>query len=591
MTTTNQTETGDGPGIETLQQQLDARLQAALRQLPGLPDDFSAEVTPAADTRFGDYQTNAAMLLARPLRKNPREIAAQIVEHLDVSDLSEEPSIAGAGFINFTVTPEALDRHLRDMLQGERLQVPRADPAKTIVVDFSSPNVAKPMHIGHIRSTLIGDALVRVARFLGHNVVTDNHIGDWGTQFGMIIYGWKHHLDRENLASDPVGELVRVYRHVNQLCEDDHAIREQCKVELVKLQQGDPENKGIWEETIALSLQEFEKSYELLDIRFDHVLGESFYNDELGPLCERLVEKGVAKVSADEGFEGVTAVYFPNNEKLADKPCMIRKSDGGFLYATTDLATLEYRICEFGADEIWVVVGAPQALHFEQVNAVAEKMGIDQRITHVAFGSILGEDGKLMRTRSGDSVKMADVLSEAIERARAIVDEKNPDLPEDERREIGKIVGIGSVKYAELSQQRLSDYVFSWDKMLSLQGNTAPYLFYVYVRTRGIFRKAEGITLDRETPLALAEEAEIELAKKLAQFGETVPAVLVDHRPNILANYLYDLARSFHTFFEKCPVLRSEGTTLNTRLALTELTGQVLKHGLFLLGIQVPERM
>lgn len=560
--------------------------------MPDLPEDFSAEVTPAADKRFGDYQTNAAMMLARPLRKNPREIAARIIEHLDVSDLSEPPSVAGAGFINMTVTPAALREHIRKMFADpERLQVPTVADPKTIVVDFSSPNVAKPMHVGHIRSTLIGDALARVARFLGHEVVTDNHIGDWGTQFGMIIYGWKHHLDKENLSADPIAELVRVYRFVNQLCEDDNAMREQCKVELVKLQQGDPENTRIWEETIKLSMREFNKIYEMLGIKFDHVLGESAYNSALGPLCDRLVEQGIAQVSEDENFEGVTAVYFPGDDRLEDKPCMIRKSDGGFLYATTDLATLEYRIEQFNADEIWVVVGAPQSLHFEQVNAVARKMGITQEITHVAFGSILGTDGKLMRTRSGESVHLKDVLEEAIQRARQIVDEKNPDLAEGDRAEIARLIGLGSVKYAELSQQRLSDYIFDWDKMLALQGNTAPYLFYVYVRTRGIFRKAEGLEIDPDAGIILTEEAELDLAKKLAQFGETLPAILPDHRPNILANYLYDLARAFHNFFENCPVLRSEGQVLNTRLMLTRLTGQTLEKGLQLLGINVPERM
>ncbi len=578
--------------METLLGQLDRRLQKALSHLDELPGDFDARVTQAADLRYGDYQTNAAMTLARPLKQNPREIAGQIIQHLEVADLSREPEIAGAGFINFWIKPEALGTHLQAMAGDDRLGVPLTTDPRTIVIDFASPNVAKAMHIGHIRSTVIGDALSRIARFLGHDVITDNHIGDWGTQFGMVIYGFKHELNREALKDDPMAEVVRVYRAVNALCKEDEQVKEACRRELVKLQQGDEENYAIWQESIDLSMQDFRQIFERLDVEFDYVLGESAYNDDLGPLVERLLDTGIAEVS-----EGAVIVAFPENERLQDKPCLIRKSDGGFLYATTDLATLNFRRRQFGADEAWVVVGAPQALHFEQVNAVAEKIAqlegaeVPLTITHVAFGSILGADGKLMRTRSGDNVLLKDVLNEARERAQTIVDEKNPDMPQAERDEIAEILGIGSIKYFELSQNRLSDYKFDWETMLSFTGNTFPYLANAYVRIRSIFRRAGEVKIHPGKSLILEEDAEMALGKKLAQFGETLPQVLSDHKPNVLSNYLYELANTFHTFYEHCPVLRSEGDVLNTRLMLCDLTCRTLKAGLGLLGISVPERM
>jgi arginyl-tRNA synthetase len=561
---------------------LEERLRAALDALA--LDSSIAEVTPAADTRFGDYQTNAAMVLAKRERKNPRELGAAIAEKIDVSGIAEPPTLAGAGFLNFRLTNTFLDQAGAELLGDERCGLAPVAKPGTIVIDFSSPNVAKPMHVGHIRSTILGDCLARVARFLGHHVVTDNHIGDWGTQFGKVIYGWKHLLDKAALERDPVPELLRLYRDVNAAEETDEALRATVRQELVKLQQGDAENRAIWENVVALSWREFEKIYALLDVSFDERLGESFYNDRLAPICELLERSGIAQIS-----EGALCVFFREIPELADKPCLVRKSDGGFLYATTDLATLAYRMERWNPDEIWYVTGAPQALHFQQVFEVARRMGMTVRGEHVAFGSILGPDRKIMKTRSGENVQLGDVLREAVERARAIIAEKNPELPAAEADAVSRAVGIGAVKYAELSQHRMTDYVFSWDKMLSFQGNTAPYLQNAYVRIRSIFRKA-----GEETAIgviSITEPAERALAIKLLQFAETVPLVLADFRPNLLANYLYELATTFHAFYEACPVLKAEGAIRDSRLALCDLAARTLRTGLGLLGIHCPERM
>ena len=550
-----------------------------------LPEGFQVQVESAADLRFGDYQSNAAMVLAKRLRTNPRELAAKLIEVMELGDLAVA-DIAGPGFINFRVTHSAWSKRMSALLGDDRLGVAWVSPAQTIVVDFSAPNVAKPMHVGHIRSTIIGDSLSRIARFLGHEVITDNHIGDWGTQFGMIIHGWKTVLNESDLEADPVAELLRVYRTVNALCGEDDAVRETCKQELVKLQGGDAENLQIWEKCVDLSKQGLQGIYDRLDVGFDYWYGESFYNDRLAPLVDEMLESGVARES-----EGAVCVFFDGDAKLDDKPSIVRKADGGFLYATTDLATIDFRVQQWHADQIWYVVGAPQQLHFQQIFEATRKRGQNPSMHHIAFGSILGEDRKLMKTRSGDNVQLVDVLDEAVERADRVIGEKNPDMDPAERAEVASIVGIGSVKFAELSQHRMTDYVFSWDRMLALQGDTAPYLQYSYVRVRSIFRKLDGQMNIDPSALSIEADAEVHLARMLVRFGETVPILLDDFRPNLLANYLLELAKAFHSFFEACPVLKSDGDTQNTRLALCELTSQVLEKGLGLLGIEVPERM
>jgi len=558
----------------------------------------AAPVTAATDLRFGDYQSNAAMVLAKQRKTNPRALAQEILDKVDLTGLATA-DIAGPGFLNFRILPEAYAAGVTRLIGDEKLGVPDVGAGRTVVVDFSAPNVAKPMHVGHIRSTIIGDSLSRIARFLGFNVITDNHIGDWGTQFGMILYGWKNLLDPNAIIADPIPELLRIYREVNAAAKADPAVLDACKLELVNLQAGDEKNTAIWLECIAVSKTGLQRIYDRLDVKFDHWLGESFYNDRLASLVDEFLEKGIARTS-----NGAVCIFASGNQPdeqdpfrvhkedgWTDNPAIIRKADGGFLYATTDLATLEYRVETWKADLVWYVVGVPQSLHFRQIFDAAARWGKQADFCHVAFGSILGEDRKLMKTRSGDNVQLIDVLEEAVERAARVIAEKNPDLPAEEAAQVAETVGIGAVKFAELSQNRLTDYVFSWDRMLALQGDTAPYLQYSNVRIRSIFRKLEEPFDLATASIVLTEEAEIHLARLLVRFGEVLPTVLDDHRPNLLANYLLELARAFHSFFEACPVLKSEDAVRTSRLALCDLSSQVLSTGLGLLGIKVPERM
>jgi arginyl-tRNA synthetase len=582
--------------LMTILQELESRLAAAVAAVIGEP--APAPVTPAADLRFGDYQSNAAMVLAKQRKTNPRALAQSIIDHLDLAGLATA-EIAGPGFLNFRVLPAAYAARAAALLRDDRLGVPAIGEGRTVVVDFSGPNVAKPMHVGHIRSTIIGDALARIARLLGFRVIADNHLGDWGTQFGMILQGWKTLLDRAALEADPIAELVRVYREVNAAAKTAPELLERCKAELVKLQAGDAENLAIWQQCIELSKLGLQKIYARLDVTFDHWLGESFYNDRLPGLVAEFLERGIARES--NGAVGVFSdgskppeedpFMVHKEDGWTDNPALIRKADGGFLYATTDLATLQYRIEEWRADQVWYVVGMPQQLHFRQLFEAAACWGKVGDFRHIAFGSILGDDRKLMKTRSGDNVQLADVLNEAVERAAAVIAEKNPDLPPDEAATVAEMVGIGAVKFAELSQNRLTDYVFAWDRMLALGGDTAPYLQYSHVRIRSIFRKLDAPFEAAAVAVTLAQDEEIHLVRLLARFGEVVPTILEEFRPNLLANYLLELARAFHSFFEACPVLKAEEAVRNSRLALCELTSRVLRQGLDLLGIRVPERM
>jgi arginyl-tRNA synthetase len=527
------------------------------------------------------------MILAKQLRTNPQALAKELVEKMDLTGLSETATVAGPGFINFKITAGLLGQRLTSLLADLHLGIPQATQPKTIVVDFSAPNVAKQMHVGHIRSTIIGDALARVAKSMGHKVITDNHIGDWGTQFGMVLYGWKNFLDETALEADPIAELLRLYKKVNAAQEAEPTLRDVCKLELVKLQAGDAENLAIWKRCVALSLQGLDGIYQKLDVHFDHHLGESYYNDRLASLVEELKAKGIARES-----NGAQCIFFDDVPALKDKPALIQKGDGGYLYATTDLATIEPRVKTWGADEIWYVVGAPQALHFQQLFLAAKRWGYEtQKFVHVAFGSILGPDGKMFKTRSGESVGLREVLEEGSERALALVEEKNAALSAEDKSEIAEAVGVGAIKYAELSQNRLTDYKFSWEKMVSFQGNTAPYLQYSYVRTRSIFRKLEGVEARLTGEFILTEPGEMALTLKLAQFGEAVPSVLTDYRPSQLATYLYELATTFHSFYEACPVLKAECAAREVRIALCEAASRVLKGGLALLGIKTTERM
>ena len=583
--------------------QIEFRLKEAVRVV--LPDAGldSILVRPCPDPKFGDYQSNALISLAKARKLNPRQLAADVLAKLDVVEFCDKVEIAGAGFLNFRLKTAVLAKVLEAVAHGDHLffekvgraALPRSQAdqqvgptARTVVIDFSSPNVAKPMHVGHIRSTILGDCLARTLRLLGHRVITDNHLGDWGTQFGMLLVGWKKHLDRTALDRDPIAEMERLYKTVNAASETDEAIREQARQELVKLQSGDGENLKIWREMIALSEKQFDEIYVRLGVKFDHTLGESFYNPRLNSLVDELVAKGIARES-----EGAIAVFFDDPE-LKKHPALIRKSDGGFNYTTTDLATLAYRLKTWQPDEIIYVTDGRQQLHFQQVFAAFRKWQSQlPKLAHVWFGSILGGDGKPFKTRSGETVKLSDLLDEAEERALKIVLEKSPELPEAQRKEIARVVGLGAVKYADLLPNRQSDYIFSWDKMLALQGNTAPYLQYAYARIKSIFRKSEAVSslVTRHSSLVLTASEEIVLAKHLLNFGLTLEAVAEEFRPNFLCNYLYDLAGKFTAFYENCPVLKAEEATRVSRLALCDLTARVLQQGLKVLGIETVEQM
>jgi arginyl-tRNA synthetase len=569
--------------------QIELKLQQVVREI--LPDaDVSIIlIRPCPDPKFGDYQSNALMSLAKTRKMNPRRLAENVLAKLDVSDICEKVEIAGAGFLNFRLKISALAETLESATCGENLFFEKTSRPKTIVIDFSSPNVAKPMHVGHIRSTILGDSLARALRLLGHRVITDNHIGDWGTQFGMLLVGWKRELNSVALQTDAIGEMERLYKKISAECKETPATLEAARQELVKLQNGDSENLKIWREMIALSQKQFDEIYSRLGIKFDETLGESFYNPKLKPLVDELLEKKIARES-----EGAIAIFFDDNPQLKEHPALIRKSDGGFNYSTTDLATLAYRLEKWKPDEIIYVTDGRQQLHFQQIFAAFNKWHSESKIklAHVWFGSILGEDGKPFKTRSGETVKLADLLDEAEARAFKIVSEKSSDLSEEQRKEIARVVGIGAVKYADLLPNRQSDYIFSWDKMLALQGNTAPYLLYAYARIKSIFRKLENPESRIQNPeLKLAAPEEIALAKHLLNFGLTLEAVAEEYRPNFLCNYLFELAGKFTGFYEKCPVLKAEGAVRESRLALCDLTARVLKQGLDVLGIETVEQM
>jgi len=575
----------------TVQQQLQAQVDAALQAVLG-DTDISAvsadalRIVPTGNPQFGDYQFNGSLPLAKALKQNPRALATSILEKLEVEAISEVPEIAGPGFINFRLKREYLQEKIGGILGDVRLGVPVTETPRQVIVDYSGPNVAKPMHVGHIRSTVIGDAIARLLAFAGHNVVRDNHIGDWGTQFGKMIIGWKKYRDDEKLAADPIAEMERLYQLVNKQSETDEAVAEQARQETAKLQAGDEENRVIWEKLRELSQDQFDHIYSLLDVTFDEVLGESFYNDRLQSVVEELKEKGIAHES-----EGAIIIRFEAPPAIADKVLVIQKGDGAATYGTTDLATIQYREERWQPDEVVYVVDARQANHFMQVIETNRQAQFsDAELKHIAFGTILGEDNRPIKTRTGEPIKLVDLLAEAQKRAQDIAREKNPEAGDEQLAEIARVTGIGAVKYADLSQNRTSDYVFSWDKMLALQGNTAPYLQYAYVRIRSIFRKA-GVSVEPGTPIILQEPAELELAKFLLKFPLAIDTALSDYRINALTDYLFELAQRYNAFHENCPVIQSESPLRESRLALLQLTGDVLKQGLNLLGIETIERM
>jgi arginyl-tRNA synthetase len=599
---------------------IEQRLQEAVHAVLPDADVATVLVRPCPDPKFGDYQTNALMALAKARKMNPRQLAADVVAKLEVGDSCEQVEVAGAGFLNFRLKPAALASSLQSAARGEHLFFEPASRPRTVVVDFSSPNVAKPMHVGHIRSTILGDSLARTLRLLGHRVITDNHLGDWGTQFGMLLVGWKTLLDAARLQADPLAEMERLYKSVSAQCNPEkpgfnQATLDRARSELVKLQAGDPENLAIWRDMIRLSQAQFQTIYGRLGVKFDHTLGESFYQPRLQAVVNELMRtriatetRGARAILSEGSVPPKDDPFLIHKEgEWIPNPFIIQKSDGGFNYASTDLATLAYRIETWQADEIIYVTDGRQQLHFRQLFAAFRRWHPDSKakLAHVWFGSILGEDGKPFKTRSGETIRLAELLKEAEERAFQLVSEKSPDLPESGRREIARVVGISAIKYADLLPNRQSDYVFSWDKMLALNGNTAPYLQYAYARIRSIFRKGKvgpGVSPvpspqspiphhPSPAPLRLDAPEELALARHLLNFGLVLEAVADDYRPNFLCNYLYDLAGRFTSFYENCPVLKSEAEQRASRLVLCDLTARVLKQGLDVMGIETLEQM
>ena len=657
--------------------ELRRRFAEVLKRWVDDPRALAEMVRPSQDARHGDYQANCAMPLGKLVGKPPRELAAEMVAALKLDDICEPPEVAGPGFINLRLKPGWLAATTTAALADPRLGIapagtPGAAARRTIIIDYSAPNVAKPMHVGHIRSTVIGDALARILRYAGHTVITDNHLGDWGTQFGMIIYGYKHFRDDAAYRANPVAELARLYKLVNRLVDvhegrrslpqleervaglqhqvaaaaaappaadkgaekkaqqslrklegqlrdaegevdalrtklaaaesDPHVaplllahpqIAKDVLVETSKLHMGDAENLALWKEFLPACLDDIARIYRRLGVTFDHTLGESFYHDRLQGVVADLKTRGLARES-----DGAVCIFLAG----FDTPMIIQKQDGAFLYATTDLATIQYRAVTWHPDAILYVVDHRQSLHFEQLFATAQLWGYqDVELTHIRFGTVLGDDGRPFKTRSGETVSLDALLDEAVRKAQEVVSAKDDakptgaELSAEERQRIAEVVGIAALKYADLSQNRESDYVFSYDKMLALQGNTATYMQNAYVRVRGIFGKA-GVDADAQGELRatiqITEPAERALALELIRFAEAIEATTADYRPNQLTTYLFELANRFSTFYDECPVLKAESPEVRaSRLALCNLTARTLKQGLELLGIDVVERM
>ncbi|MFZ1342749.1 arginine--tRNA ligase [Thiothrix eikelboomii] len=570
-----------------IRQLLDQRLTAAL-QAAGAPVASSAIIKPSTRPEFGDYQANGVMAAAKQLKMNPRELAAKVLEQADLSDIAEQVEIAGPGFLNIHLKTDWLAAALPTNTQLDVVE------PQTIVVDYSSPNLAKEMHVGHLRSTIIGDAVVRVLEFQGHHVIRQNHVGDWGTQFGMLLAHLADLQAQGGELSMQLADLETFYRESKQRFDADPAFAERSREYVVKLQSGDPECLALWQQFINISLHHCEVAYQELGVSLTRqdVMAESAYNDDLAKVVSDLQAAGL--LTESEGAQCAFMDEFKNKDGSIT-PLIIQKTGGGYLYATTDLAAIRYRSRVLQADRVLYFVDVRQSLHFQQVYTLARKAGFapaSMSLEHMAFGTMLGEDGKPFKTRTGGTVKLADLLAEAQERAYQLVSAKNPELAEAERREIAHIVGIGAVKYSDLSKNRTSDYVFSWELMLSFEGNTAPYLQYAYARIQSIFRKAGNLE-QGQSSIQLLESSERALGLKLLQFNEIIDSVGREGQPHHLCNYLYELAGHFMAFYEACPILREDVPTeiRASRLQLAQLTADTLKTGLSLLGIGVLERM
>ena len=559
-------------------------------------DEFSDSFIPqtrSADERFGDFQANGVLPFAKKLGKNPRELAQKLINALpDSEDWTVE--LAGPGFINFTLSSRFLLRWVMEHGTTENLAtIVRTKEPEHVVIDYSSPNTAKQMHVGHIRSTIIGESIARILKFQGHKIIRDNHLGDWGTQFGILLLAIKEDkVSLDNLGDDPIASLENLYRQGNARIKEDESALLQARQELVKLQDRDPENLLLWEKIRDISMSSFLKIYELLDVNFDHSLGESFYRDKVDEVYAGLTNHKICQED-----DGALVVFHPEHKRFAKQPFIIRKSDGASNYATTDLATLAYRQKEWHADQVIYVTDGRQRDHFEQLFLTACKWfnADDKRLPkldHVWFGTILGDDNKAIKTRDGQPIKLIDLLDEAMKRAADMIRQKNAELPEGEVEKRARIIGLGAVKYADLSQDRTLDYVFSWEKMLAMQGNTAPYLQYAVARIHSIFRKLNSLPTDSFTNARVPEtESERKLSRKLLFFPLVLKQATRELKPHFLCTYLYELATEFSSFYNQEKVMVDEQHTRNLRLLLCASTQSVLTTGLGLLGIDTLEEM
>ncbi|EGX2414918.1 arginine--tRNA ligase [Salmonella enterica] len=559
----------------------------------GAPADCEPQVRQSAKVQFGDYQANGMMAVAKKLGMAPRQLAEQVLTHLDLSGIANKVEIAGPGFINIFLEPAFLAEQVQQALASDRLGV--SQPTRqTIVVDYSAPNVAKEMHVGHLRSTIIGDAAVRTLEFLGHHVIRANHVGDWGTQFGMLI-AWLEKQQQENAGDMALADLEGFYRDAKKHYDEDEAFAERARNYVVKLQSGDTYFREMWRKLVDITMTQNQITYDRLNVTLtrDDVMGESLYNPMLPGIVADLKAKGLAVES-----KGATVVFLDEFKNKEGDPMgvIIQKKDGGYLYTTTDIACAKYRYETLHADRVLYYIDSRQHQHLMQAWTIVRKAGYvpdSVPLEHHMFGMMLGKDGKPFKTRAGGTVKLADLLDEALERARRLVAEKNPDMPADELEKLANAVGIGAVKYADLSKNRTTDYIFDWDNMLAFEGNTAPYMQYAYTRVLSVFRKAN---IDEQAlasaPVIISEDREAQLAARLLQFEETLTVVAREGTPHVMCAYLYDVAGLFSGFYEHCPILSAENDAVrNSRLKLAQLTAKTLKLGLDTLGIETVERM
>lgn len=570
--------------MQVIDREIAKIFEATVKKVYGDIETKKIEVSVATNEKFGDFQTNFAMMNSKIIGKNPRAIAQEIVDNLEPNNVIDKLEIAGPGFINIFLKSEYLGELLKKS-RNEKYDFSFLNRDGDVIIDFSSPNIAKRMHIGHLRSTIIGDSVARIYRYLGYHLVADNHIGDWGTQFGKLIIGYRKWLNQEAYKENAIEELERVYVEFTKQSEEHPELEEEARLELKKLQDGDEENYALWKEFIKVSLDEYEKLYTRLDVHFDTYYGESFYHPMMQGVVDELVEKGLAVED-----DGAKVVFFPEEDNLF--PCIVQKKDGAFLYSTSDIATIKFRRENYNVNKLIYLTDERQQDHFKQFFKITEMLGWDVEKYHIWFGIMRFADG-VFSTRKGNVIRLEQLLDEGKKRAYDIVNEKNPDLSAEEKDQIAEVVGVGAIKYADLSQNRQSPIIFEWDKILSFEGNTAPYLQYSYARIQSILRKAaaEGKEIDYSKKIKIENKQERALADHIATFPMVVLKAAESFKPNIIADYLFELSKKFNSFYNSCPILNQEDDILYSRGLIAKVAGETIKEGLSLLGIKTLDRM